>query len=287
MVISMKKIALINDLSGFGRCSLTAAIPVISVLGIQACPIPTAVLSAQTGFSDYSYSDFTDNMNAFTDSWYGMNVCFEGIYSGFLGNEAQVKNVFYFLEHFYKDDTIFLADPIMGDNGTQFSIFTPKLLSAMKELSKNATVITPNLTELCLLTDTDYNLLISHSHESDYEQRIEEAAYTLLVNSPKLQSIIVTGIVSTKSSKPYMGNLALSRDKRFYAQTPYTGKSFSGTGDLFASVIISSLVNGMSADSAINKALNFLQPAIEEASIQNNTDRNHGIPFEKYLHLLY
>ena len=96
----MKKIALIHDLSGFGRCSLTAAIPVVSALGIQACPLPTAVLSAQTGFNSYFYDDYTDKMNQITQEWVQMNESFDGIYSGFLGSDAQMENVLYFLDQF-------------------------------------------------------------------------------------------------------------------------------------------------------------------------------------------
>ena len=120
----MKKIALINDLSGFGKCSLTAAIPVISVLGIQACPLPTAILSAQTGFSSYYCDDYTDKMNRFTDEWEHMQESFDGIYSGYLGSAAQMHNVLYFLEKFHTRDTLYLADPVMGDNGQRIRIFT-------------------------------------------------------------------------------------------------------------------------------------------------------------------
>lgn len=281
----MKKIALINDMSGFGKCSLTAAIPVISVLGLQACPLPTAVLSAQTGFPNYYYKDFTDSMNTYTDSWVEMGVSFDGIYSGYLGSAEQIQNVLYFLERFHKEHTIFLADPIMGDNGKSFSIFTPELLSGMRELTKEANVITPNLTELCLLANVDYDSLVSHSHEKDYQERIREAAHNLLWNAHTPQTVIVTGIVRNDPQHTYMGNLAVTADNCFYAETPYTGQSFSGTGDLFASIIIGSLVKGLPVYAAINKAAYFLQPAIEEAT-KNGTPRNHGIPFEKYLHSL-
>lgn len=132
----MKKIALINDLSGFGKCSLTAAIPVISILGIQACPLPTAVLSAQTGFSSYYCDDFTDRMNYFTDEWKQMQESFDGIYSGYLGSATQMHNVLYFLENFHTDNTLYLADPVMGDNGQRIRIFTDELLDCMKELTR-------------------------------------------------------------------------------------------------------------------------------------------------------
>ena len=191
----MKKIALINDLSGFGKCSLTAAIPVISCLGVQACPLPTAVLSAQTGFPSYFCDDYTNKMNYFTDEWKRMNVTFDGIYSGYLGSSDQIHNVLYFLEQFHAKDTLYLADPVMGDNGRRIRIFTDELLDTMKALTKKANVITPNLTELCLLADADYDELSSHSSDQDYLKRIEELEYSLLAKAEVRQTVLVTGII--------------------------------------------------------------------------------------------
>lgn len=281
----MKKITLINDLSGFGKCSLTAAIPVVSCLGVQACPLPTAVLSAQTGFPSYYCDDYTNKMNHFTDEWKRMNVTFDGIYSGYLGSSDQIHNVLYFLEQFHTKDTLYLADPVMGDNGRRIRIFTDELLDTMKVLTKKANVITPNLTELCLLADADYDELRSHSSDEDYLKRIEEIEYSLLEKAEVKQTVLVTGIIRSDGKQTYMGNLALSEKETFYHETPFTGMSFSGTGDLFASVITGSLVQGYSIKEAVQKATNFLQPAIEEAS-RKNIERNHGVHFEKYLNLL-
>lgn len=281
----MKKIALINDLSGFGKCSLTAAIPVISVLGIQACPLPTAILSAQTGFPSYYCDDFTDRMNCFTDEWEHMQASFDGIYSGYLGSAAQMHNVLYFLEKFQKKDTLYLADPVMGDDGKPIRIFTPELLSSMKELTRHAGAITPNLTELCLLADCGYDALTTHASAADYIQYIEDVALRLLTRAYGSQTVIVTGIIRTVQEQTFMGNLAVTSEKSFYMEMPYTGKSFSGTGDLIASVIAGSMVNGLTVEDALKKAAAFLQPAIEEAS-RNNIESNHGICFEKYLYLL-
>ncbi len=281
----MKKIALINDLSGFGKCSLTAAIPVISVLGIQACPLPTAILSAQTGFPEYYCDDYTDKMNYFTDEWANMQVSFDGIYSGYLGSAAQMHNVLYFLEKFHTKNTLYLADPVMGDNGERIRIFTPELLNNMKELTKHADIITPNLTELCLLADTDYLLLTSHAADSDYTHYIEDTAHKLLKQTRKKQTILVTGIIRSTTAQTFMGNLAVASDKSFYLEMPFTGDSFSGTGDLIASVIAGSLINGLTIEDALKKAITFLQPAIEDAS-RSHIPANHGICFEKYLNLL-
>ena len=281
----MKKIALINDLSGFGKCSLTAAIPVISVLGVQACPLPTAILSAQTGFPSYYCDDYTDKMNYFADEWKKMDITFDGIYSGYLGSAEQMHNVLHFLDEFQTKETLYLADPVMGDNGRRIRIFTDELLECMRALTKKANVITPNLTELCLLAGADYEELLTHSGQDDYLKRIEEMGRLLLTKAQGKQTILVTGVLRSDNKQTYMGNLALSEQETFYLEAPFTGKSFSGTGDLFASVIAGCLVQGISIQDAVKKATTFLQPAIEEAS-RENIERNHGVHFEKYLSLL-
>jgi pyridoxine kinase len=281
----MKRIALINDLSGFGRCSLTAAIPVISTLGVQACPLPTAILSAQTGFGSYYYDDYTAKMNPITDEWFKMGESFDGIYSGYLGSDTQVDNVLYFLDKFHSADTIYLCDPIMGDNGCKFPIFTSKLLESMTTLCLKADVITPNLTELCLLSGVDFGTLTEAATQDSYVNRLVEVARNLISRASRSQTVIVTGIITNTSEGDFIGNLAVTSDSYYYTKTPYTGKSFSGTGDLFASVIVGCLVKGLPVDKAIDTAVNFLEPAIKEASM-SCSDRNHGVYFEKYLGLL-
>lgn len=281
----MKRVALINDLSGFGKCSLTAGIPVVSVMGLQACPLPTAILSAQTGFESFFCDDYTNRMNRITDEWGRMEVRFEGICSGYLGSAQQIENVLYFLERFHRADTIFLADPVMGDNGSRIKTFSQGLLQTMRELTKRADVITPNLTELCLLAGEDYEALYSHRDEADYADRVAEAAQSLLSRAGKVQTVITTGILRQREGREYIGNLIVSGQSKDYYESLYTGKGFSGTGDLFASVIIGSLVNGQSASDAVQKAMQFLQPAIEEAT-EENIPKNHGVNFEKYLSLL-
>ena len=278
----MKRIALINDLSGFGKCSLTAAIPVISVMGIQACPLPTAILSAQTCFEDYYCDDFTDRMDFISEQWKKMDATFDGIYSGYLASSLQIEKVNHFLEQFWGENTLYLADPVMGDHGKPYDMFSPDFLQGMKELTVKADVITPNLTELCFLADIDYEELISHRQEEDYIFRIEGICKKLLEKAVKAQTIIVTGIVRAKAGEEYVGNLAVSVKESFHIENPYTGKGFSGTGDLFASVICGSLVKGLSVSEAMEKAAYFLQEAIEEAS-RENIPTVHGVQFEKYL----
>lgn len=278
----MKKIAFINDLCGFGRCSLTAAIPVISTMGMEACPLPTAILSAQTGFPSYYCDDYTDRMNHFTDEWSKMNVSFDGIYSGYLANPSQIAQVKYFLDRFQKEDTLYLVDPVMGDHGQKYPFFTEELLHGMRELTSRATVITPNLTEACLLAGVSYDDLYAHRYEDDYLLRIQDVAFDLLEKNRTSLTIIVTGILQEDADGAFVTNLAVSNEECACTSTPYTGISFSGTGDLFASAICGYLVKGVPLQEAMDKAVDFLQPAIEEAT-NTSIPRDFGIPFQKYL----
>ncbi len=278
----MKKIALINDLSGFGKCSLTAAISVVSVMGIHAVPLPTAVLSAQTGFQSFYCDDYTDRMDLFTEEWKKMNVHFDGIHSGYLAGSEQIKKVMHLLDAFQTKDTVYLADPVMGDNGRQFKAFSKELLDGMKQLCARASITTPNLTELCLLTGTDYETLTAFSKDDDYLARILDIAKKLLQTMQSNTCSLVTGIIRQSQEGAFMGNMAVTEDHSFYHETPYIPQSFSGTGDLFAAVICASLVNGLTVEEAAKKATFFLKPAIEDA-VAEHVESNHGVDFEKYL----
>lgn len=278
----MKKIALVNDLSGFGKCSLTAAISVVSVMGIQAVPLPTAVLSAQSGFPSFYCDDYTDRMDFFTQEWQKMNEHFDGIHSGYLAGPGQIKKVFNLLDAFQANDTIYLADPVMGDNGRRIKVFSNELLDGMRQLCSRASIATPNLTELCLLTEDNYDTLTAFAKNSDYLERITEIARKLLHTMPKSACVLVTGIIRHSADSSFMGSMAVTDGSCVYYETPYTPRSFSGTGDLFAAVICASLVNGLTVETAIKKAADFLQPAIEAAAAEH-VESNHGVHFEKYL----
>lgn len=211
-----------------------------------------------------------------------MDVSFDGIYSGYLAGPMQMEKVLRFLETFEAKNTLYLADPVMGDNGRRIRIFTEELLKGMKELTSRADVITPNLTELCLLADVDYSDVVLYKNEEDYIKRIQAISEKLLDKAKRPQTVIVTGVIREKGSKEYVGNLAISEKETVHVETPYTGMSFSGTGDLFASVICGSLVKGLTVREAMEKAADFLQEAIEEASAEK-IPSNHGVHFEKYL----
>lgn len=281
----MKKVAVIQDLSSFGKCSLTAAIPVLSVMGVQAVPLPTAVLSAQTAYPSYFYEDFTSKMNHFTTEWKKLQVNFDGIFTGFVTGGEQVENIFSFLDAFYKKETLLLVDPVMGDDGEVYKIFTDGLLDRMRDLVKQADVITPNVTECCLLSGLSYEKLHRYTNEEDYLKALEEAGNHL--QQATNASVIVTGVKppAVQRDEQRIGNMYLDGNETFYHAMEYNGKSYSGTGDLFASVIMGSMMRGASLERAVQLAVSFLTEAIADSS-HDEVPEIEGINFEKYLGML-
>lgn len=280
-----KRIAVINDLSGFGRCSLTAAISVIASMGVQPCPLPTAILSAQTGYTSYFYDDYTDKMECFRREWENMGATFDGIYTGFMSGERQVDQIFRFLDTFYGPDTFLLTDPVLGDGGRRFPMCTPGFLSCMKDLVKQADIVTPNLTELCILTDSDYRQFEEWKDPDRLVERIEETADCLRENGP--ETVVVTGIhfQDPVDGSEKIGNLAVSTEGTCLVSFPYIGGSFSGTGDLFASAIAAGTARGDCLGDVMRKAGTMIEMAMKEA-VTHNISRNDGAEYEKYLWLL-
>lgn len=270
----MKKIAVINDLSGFGRCSLSAALPVISALGIEACPLPTAILSNQTGYSSYFCTDFTENMPSYIDEWKKMNVKFDGILTGYLASEKQVDIILDFIENFGENSLIFV-DPVMADDGIVYDTYTPKLCERVKKLTEKANIITPNLTELCILCGENYEEI---SRENDI-QKISKIATSLLTDT--LKTVIVTGI--RKGGEIH--NVTVQKDGIYIAKSKIFGGSYSGTGDLFSSIVCAETVKGKDISQAVTLATEFLQKSIED-SYKENTDRNDGVNFQRKLEML-
>lgn len=281
----VKRIAVINDLSGLGKCSLTAAIPVLSVMGVQACPLPTAILSNQTGYESYYYDDYTEHIDAYTDEWTKRGLTLDGIYTGFLGSELQAEKILRFIDTFQKPDTLLLVDPVMGDSGQTYDIYTETFGVQMKRLVQRADVITPNLTELCILTDTDYHTLISQSHSSDYLDTVASIGRSLL--SLGIKTIIITGILykaPTDMETRYY-NLVLEENAVTPVSSAIHGGSYSGTGDLLASVVCAGMVRGDSALESVRRGVHFLETALKETA-EEQIPKNDGINFEPYLKLL-
>ena len=280
-----KKAVLINDLSGLGKCSLTAAIPVLSVMGIQACPMPTAVLTSQTGFKSFYCNDCTDKLDYYTEEWKKLGFQPDGIYTGFLSSEKQVDKILNFINSFETENTLVLVDPVMGDGGRTYSLFTDTLACKMKKLVTAADVITPNLTECCILCDIDYCEFVKNAESPDFIDRIAELGKALLKRYG-VKIVIITGIEHKDSDGTIkVLNLVASDEEVFCVSCKKIGGSYSGTGDLFASVIFSGLLRGDSLRATVNLAVNFIETSLHD-TVSLGIDRNEGIEFEKNLNLL-
>lgn len=278
----MKKAAVINDLSGFGKCSLTAAIPVLSALGVQCCPVATAVLTGQTGYPCYHCTDLTSMLPDYTDAWMKNRAHFDAIYSGFLTGPKQIAQVLDFIGHFRKEDTLLLVDPVMGDDGNAYPFFTPELLNGMKALTQEADVITPNLTEACLLADIPEDALIRCQTNTDLLKLAEDVALQLQNKTSRQQDVVITGVKCREGKQPVIYNIAATADGIYRHESPFFDRSFSGTGDLFASVLCGCRTKGMCTKDAIKLAGKFLSHSIAD-TMKEDTPGRDGVNFEKFL----
>lgn len=281
-----KKVAVFNDLSGFGRCSLTAAIPVLATLGIQCNPIPTMVLTGQGGYAVSFRKDLTDMLDDYTNAWKVNNAFFDGIYTGYLTGPTQIASVFRFLQEFRKDDTFLLVDPVMGDNGKTYKIFSEELLYSMKKLSQQANLITPNLTEACLLSDVPFEEVFSISDKEILLRKVEELANLLRTKATVKQDVIITGVKVKDGIDSFVYNVALTDEGISYFSSHLFDKSFSGTGDLFSSTMCGLRLNGYPTKEALKIAGNFLYHSISD-TMNEIVDGNDGIEFEKHLGELF
>ena len=269
--MSTPRIAAIHDLSCFGRCSLTIALPVLSAMGCQCCPLPTALLSAHTGFPGNTFLDLTVEMGRIADHWAAMDLQFDAIYSGFLGSADQVDTVARFFDTFKKSDTAVIVDPVMGDHGTAYRTCTPELCRGMRVLAENSDVITPNLTEAALLLDRPY-------------EEIRQADAYEVVRRLSLggrRSVVLTGY----SSEPgQTGPLCFDRDsgESKAVQTPREPQDFSGTGDLFASVLAGGVAKGVPLFQAAQAAADFVRDCIARTLAEGLTEQD-GVDFEPLL----
>ncbi|MBU3178556.1 pyridoxamine kinase [Clostridium estertheticum] len=266
-----KKIAIVNDFTGFGRCSIAVALPIISAMKIQCCPLPTAILSAHTGFSNFFFDDYTPHMRDYMNNWKELNLQFDGICTGFLGSKEQIDVVVEFLCNFKTKDTIVMVDPVMGDYGKLYSTYTQEMCDEMKKLIKYADVMTPNLTEACRLLDIPY------PEKSLNPEQLENIARELCKKGPN--KIVITGL-------QHNGNI---RNFIYETGKPYTiievkkiGEDRSGTGDVFSSIVVANIVKGVDIVTAVKKATDFISKAIDYTA-KIGTPVHDGICFEEYL----
>ena len=270
---NQKKIAVINDFSGFGRCSIAVALPIISTLKIQCCPLPTSIFSNHTGFDSFFFDDYTDKMPQYINEWKKLGLQFDGITSGFLGSKKQIEIVTQFFKDFKTKENIIIVDPVMGDYGKIYATYTKEMCEEMKKLVHYADIITPNITELCILTDTPYQ-------EKWKISELEKMAEELSKKGP--EKIVVTGIVQ----KEFIANFCYEKGKPSKTLRCHrVGTQRSGTGDVFSSIIAADAVNQVPFDKSVKKASNFIKKCILK-SIEMDIPVTDGVCFEELLQTL-
>lgn len=268
-----KRIALINDITGFGRCSVTVQLPLISALKIQACPLPTAILAAHTGFPVHYMDDYTRHMKAHMDNWQTLNLEFDGILTGFLGSKDQIELVLEFAKRFKKENTLFVVDPVMGDGGKLYSSYNEELCLKMRQLLNVADVLTPNLTEVCQLLDIEY------PDKMPTEAELLKMAQAIATKGVK--QIVITGLVNETADKVY--NYIYEQGKNPCMQeNNRIPEEHSGTGDAFVAILTACLVRGEALPKAVQKAADFVGKAMAYTN-SLNVPWNYGLCFEEYL----
>ena len=277
MKSNIKKIVAIHDLSGFGRASLMNIIPVLSTMGMQVCPIPTAILSTHSGgFKEYTFHDLTDVMEGYIAHWEKMKLKFEGIYSGFLGSSRQIEIVIKAIDTLKKKDTIVVVDPVMGDGGKLYSSVSKDMIPEMKKLIGKADIISPNFTEAAFLLGEKQRDNISLEEIKDWLNRLGDMG-------PK--TIIITSAPNKKTDK--VDTIAYEKDTKRYwrVSVDKLPRSYPGTGDIFASVMLGSILQGDSLPIAMDRAVQFISQCIQSSMSYDDLERD-GVLLERELHLL-
>jgi len=267
-----KRVAVLQDISGLGRCSLAAALPVLSVLGAHCCPVPTAVFTNQTGFSRFACLDCQPLLKETPVLWKAHGVSLDGIYTGFMASIGQLEAAQAFIDAFRAPGTLLLIDPVLGDGGALYPCFDAAFRRAMRAFAAQADALTPNVTEACLLTGTDYDVFLRGAW-AEQEDALKHICACL-----QAQIIVITGWRRGDS----VCNAAWQNGAFAVYESPAVDGSWSGTGDLFAAALCGGLLRGDSLDASIRRATRFLEAALADAARQA-LPKEHGVPFEPHL----
>lgn len=271
-----KKAAVISDMTGFGRCALTVSLPVISKLKVQCCPVPTAILSNHTAYPSFYFDDYTGRMEDYIEQWRRLGLTFDGIGTGFLGSKRQIEIVRDFIRDFRREDTIVMVDPIMGDNGKAYATYTEDMCREMKRLVACADIVTPNVTECCILTGREYR-------ESGWKQ--EELLHMAeRIGEMGPEKVVITGVCQGS----YIGNFCYERHRNQtgvnvdFRKKKRVGETRCGTGDIFSAIILADAVNGVRLEKSVDKAAGFVRDCIRE-SMKMEVPLTDGVCFEEIL----
>ena len=268
--MKQKRLVTIQDISCFGKCSLTVALPVISTLGIETVVLPTAVLSTHTGeFEGFTFHPLYDEFDKIQNHWRSLNLSFDAIYVGYIGSESMIDSVCDFIDHFRQNAIVFV-DPVMADGGKFYSGLDKSYAKKLLKLCKKADIISPNYTEALILS--------GNNPDSDIKD-INEILQKLRSIS---KNVIITGIPDGDT----IHTASLSENGDFKLITsPHKKGTFYGSGDLFASALIGMYTNGIPLDTATNNAAAFVSDCIEK-TLDEKEKSWYGLKFEHSLGML-
>ena len=271
-----KKIALINDMSCIGRCSLTAAIPIISACGFHCVPLPTEIFSAQSELNGFICADLTDKKKKKTDHWKNIGIRFDAVYSGYLATKEQAETVKRFLIDFKKSDTFCIVDPVMGDNGEFYSGIDESFVEEMRFLCSMADIITPNVTEAEMIAGVDCT---KAPYSADHIKEL-----LIKLRSLGTPRIVITGIESEDGQIGCAVYDSFTRKANMFF-TPKAEGRFPGAGDVFAASLVSAVMNGKEFTDAVQLAMTFACDCVEKTAVSDDP-RGFGLQFEPQIHKL-
>ncbi|MBQ4481482.1 MAG: pyridoxamine kinase [Victivallales bacterium] len=245
-----KKAAVINDFTSFGRCSLAVTIPILAALKVQCCSVPTAFFTNHTGYPSFAWTDYTEHLDEYIREWQKLHLRFDAISSGFLGSRRQVDFVRRFVEAFRDENTLVVVDPVMGDYGRLYATYDLALAESMRVFLELADILTPNLTEACVLANRPYDPAIT-------DRELEELCVQL--TAKRVGKVVISGIPRGAE----LVNFIYERGRSFQlCAEPKIGNDRSGTGDVFAAVVLADAVNGVPFDESVRRASAFVAKAV-------------------------
>ena len=265
----MKKVLTIQDISCFGKCSITVALPIISAMGVETVILPTAVLSTHTMFKNFTVKDLTDQLVPITDHWKKEGLKFDAIYTGYLGSAEEIEIAKKIFAEFGGDDTMIFIDPVMADNGKLYAAFDENYAKLNAGLCGTADIIVPNITEACFMTDTEYKEVYDEDYVKDLLQKLAGLGSKV---------VVLTG-VSLSEGKTGVYGLDTRTGEYFTYQNDRVNVSYHGTGDVFSSVSVGAIARGLSMKDAFRLAADYTARTIQVTE-ENPENPWYGVDFE-------
>ncbi len=270
-----KRILAIHDISCYGRCSLTAALPIISACGCECTVMPTAVLSTHTGgFNGYTFTDLTRELLGIAEHWKTENITFDGIYTGYLGSLEQLDIVSHIIDMYKTPSTKVIIDPVMGDMGKLYALFDDDFAKGMAKLCSKADIIMPNLTEAAYMTEVEYR-------HPPFDKEYIDSVLTALTGLG-VPEVILTGVAYDEKT---LGAVMRTENADHSCFTDKIQGMYHGTGDVFGSAFCGAYIRGLSAEESLDIAVKFTARTIA-LKFEQGTDVRSGVPFELCLDYL-